>query len=166
MDYDKRKNRVENLPIYKKGEEIYQVTRKICDLIPEDNEHLQFVKGDMLADASLLTVKVAGAEGGDLYDLRMEAAAIIRKAARDLMVSNHSLEMFGFEEVEYFDIVRDLIEEYRLLFIEWVAGFDQWNYIIDRWGLFNPPGVGPFDKDPDDDIPFNPDDFFDDDDEA
>lgn len=27
-------------------------------------------------------------------------------------------------------------------------------YIIDRWGLFNPPGVGPFDKDPDDDIPF------------
>jgi hypothetical protein len=166
MDYNERQQRVEDLPIYKKGEEIYQVTRKICDLIPEDNERLQFVKGDMLLDASLLTVKVAGAEGGDLYDLRMEAAAIIRKAARDLMVSNHSLEMFGFEEVEYFDIVRDLIEEYRLLFIEWVVGFDQWNYIIDRWGLFNPPGVGPFDKNPDDDIPFNPDEFFGDDDDV
>jgi hypothetical protein len=160
MDNDERQDQVEELPIYKKGDEIYKLTRKICDLIPEDNEHLQFVKGDMLLNASLLTVKVAGAEGGDLYDLRMEAAAIIRKAARDLMVSNHSLEMFGFEEVEYFDMVRDLIEEYRLLFIDWVVGFDQWNYIIDRWGLFNPPGVGPFDKDPDDDIPFNPDDFF------
>jgi hypothetical protein len=160
MENDERRDRVEELPIYKKGDEIYKLTRKICDLIPEDNEHLQFVKGDMLLNASLLTVKVAGAEGGDLYDLRMEAAAIIRKAARDLMVSNHSLEMFGFEEVEYFDMVRDLIEEYRLLFIDWVVGFDQWNYIIDRWGLFNPPGVGPFDKDPDDDIPFNPDDFF------
>jgi hypothetical protein len=34
-----------------------------------------------------------------------------------------------------------------------VASFDKWDYIIDRWGLFNPPGVGPFDKDPDDDIP-------------
>jgi hypothetical protein len=165
MDYSERRQRVEDLPIYKKGEEIYKLTRKICNLIPEDNEHLQFVKGDMLLNASLLMVKVAGAEGGDLYDLRMEAAAIIRKAARDLMVSNHSLEMFGFEEVEYYDIVRDLIEEYRLLFIDWVAGFDQWNYIIDRWGLFNPPGVGPFDKDPDDDIPFNPEDFFGDDDE-
>ena len=163
MDYNERRNRVEELPIYKKGEEIYQVTRKICELIPDDNEHLQHVKGHILLDASLLTVKIAGAEGGDLYDLRMEAAAIIRKAARDLMVSNHSLKMFGFEEVEYFNIVRDLIEEYRLLFIDWVAGFDQWNYIIDRWGLFNPPGVGPFDKDPDDDIPFNPDDFFKDD---
>lgn len=160
MDYDERKDRVENLPIYKKGEEIFQVVNQIAELIPDDDDHLQHIKGQMLGDAMLLTVKIAGAEGGDLYDLRMESAAIIRKAARDLMVTNHSLEMFGFKEVEYFDIVRDLIEEYRLLFIEWVAGFDQWNYIIDRWGLFNPPGVGPFDKDPDDDIPFNPDDFF------
>jgi len=47
-----------------------------------------------------------------------------------------------------------LIEEYRLLFIDWVSKFDKWNYIIDRWGLFNPPGVTPFDKDVDDTIPF------------
>mgnify|MGYP001087815112 CR=1 FL=1 len=159
MDFDENDDAVESLPIYKKGEEIYKLVRQICDLIPEDNEHLQFVKAQMLSDSMQLTAKVASAEGADLYDIRMENAAIIRKAARELMISNHSLEMFGFEEVEYFDIVRDLIEEYRLLFIDWVAGFDQWNYIIDRWGLFNPPGVGPFDKDPDDDIPFNPDDF-------
>ncbi|WP_205627976.1 hypothetical protein [Salinivirga cyanobacteriivorans] len=89
----------------------------------------------------------------------MQNAALIRKAAMDLMIQNHSLEDFGFEYVEYFDIVRKLIEEYRLLFIDWVAGFDKWNYIIDRWGLFNPPGVGPHDQDPDDDIPFDPDDF-------
>ena len=150
----------ENLTIYKKGEEIYEVVSEICDLIPDDDEHLQFIKGQMPGDAMTISAKIAGAEGGDIYDLRMENAAIIRKAARDLMVTNHSLEMFGFEHFEYFDVVRDLIEEFRLLFIDWVAGFDQLNYIIDRWGLFNPPGVGPFDKDPDDDIPFNPDDFF------
>ena len=95
----------------------------------------------------MLTAKIASAEGGDLYDLRMENAAVIRKAARDLMVQNQSLEMFGFEHVEYYSIVSDLIEEYRLLFIDWVAGFDKSNYIVDRWGLFNPPGVGPFDED-------------------
>jgi len=149
----------EKLAIFKKGQEIFEVVHQICDLIPEDNDHLKFIKGQMLSDAAMLTVKIAGAEGGGLYDIRMECAAIIRKAARDLMVTNHSLEMFGFKEVEYFDIVRDLIDEYRLLFIDWVAGFDKWNYYIDRWGLFNPPGVGPFDKDPDDDIPFNRDDF-------
>lgn len=150
----------ENLPIYKKGQEIYKVVKEITDLIPEENEILQDIKMQMLSDAAMLTVKVAGAEGGDLYDIRMQNAAIIRKAANDLMVQNHSLEAFGFEYVEYFNIVRNLLEEFRLLFIDWVAGFDPWNYIIDRWGLFNPPGVGPHDKDPDDDIPFNPDEFF------
>jgi hypothetical protein len=157
--YNFRKH--EDLAIFKKAEEIFHVVHQISELIDDDDEHLSYVKGQMLGDAMLIPAKIAGAEGGDLYDLRMENAAIIRKAARDLMVTNHSLEMFGFKEVQYFDIVRELIEEFRLLFIDWVAGFDQFNYIIDRWGLFNPPGVGPFDKDPDDDIPFNPDDFFD-----
>lgn len=147
--------RPEKLPIYRKGREIFDIVSKIADLIPESNEYLMDIKGWMLSDAAQLTVKVAGAEAAGLYDLKMENAAIIRKAARDLMVQQHSLESFGFEYVEYWQMVRDLIEEYRMLFIDWVAGFDKWDYIIDRWGLFNPPGVGPFDKDPDDDIPFH-----------
>ncbi len=142
-----------SLPIYRKGIEIYDLVSKIADLIPDDNERLQHTKRFMIEDAMQLSVKVAGATGAGLYDLKMEAAAIIRKAARDLMVQNHSLAMFGFKEVQYFDMVRDLIEEYRLLFIDWVADFDEWDYIIDRWGLFNPPGVGPHDHDPDDDLP-------------
>jgi len=157
MHDNRRLNTTENLPIYKKGKEILDVILSICELFPEENEHLQFIKGQMIADAAMLTVKVAGSEAAELYDIKMEGAAIIRKAARDLMVQNHSLENFGFEHTEYYSIVRDLIEEYRLLFIDWVAGFDKWDYVIDRWGLFNPPGVGPFDKDPDDDIPFNSD---------
>ena len=153
-DYFENRTNVRDLPLFKKGEEIQYVVRLLAELMPEDNELLQSMKGEMLYDAGLLTVKIAGAEGVELYDLKMEAATFIRKAACDLKVMNHSWEDFGFENVEYFQIVRDLIEEYRLLFIDWVAGFDRWNYIIDRWGLFNPPGVTPFDKDVDDNIPF------------
>ena len=148
-----------NLPIFQKGKEIFDVVHKISELIPDDNKELQYTKSFMLEDAAQLTAKVVGAEAGGLYDLKMEAASIIRKAARELMVLNHSLEMFGFKETRYFEIVRELLEEYRLLFIDWVAGFDQWDYVIDRWGLFNPPGLSPFDKDPDDDIPFDPLDY-------
>lgn len=154
-DEDDDFRKYEKLPIFIKGREIFDLVKQITDLISEDNEILMDIKGNMLCDAGMLTVKIAGAEGGELYDIRMENAAIIRKAARDLMVSQHSLEAYGFEHIEYYKMVRELIEEYRLLFIDWVAGFDKWNYIIDRWGLFNPPGVGPFDKDPDEDIPFN-----------
>ena len=140
-------NEYEKLPLFLKGKEILDVITDILALIEDDNEHLDIIKQFILEDAYMLTAKIAGAEGGDLYDLRMENAAIIRKSARDLMVQNQSLEMFGFEHVEYYSIVSDLIEEYRLLFIDWVAGFDKSNYIVDRWGLFNPPGVGPFDED-------------------
>lgn len=147
-------SKVQNLAIFKKGREILDVVREITALFPEENEILNEIKAFMISDAAQLTVKVAGAEHGDLYDIKMEAATIIRKAAHDLMIQQHSLKMHGFQDVEYYKIIRNLIEEYRLLFIEWVAGFDKWNYVIDRWGLFNPPGVGPFDKDPDDDIPF------------
>lgn len=145
----------EKLPIFRKGQEIFDLVSKITELIPQNDEYLMEIKDWMLSDAAQLTIKIAGAEAGEFYDIKMENAAIIRKAARDLMIQQHSLKSFGFEYVEYYQMVKDLIEEYRLLFIDWVAGFDKWNYVIDRWGLFNPPGVGPFDKDPDDDIPFH-----------
>ncbi|WP_243345664.1 hypothetical protein [Parabacteroides sp. FAFU027] len=145
FDKENYRNNIDSHPLFQKGNEILEMVIQITDLIPETEDHLNTIKRIMLEDALMLTSKVAGAEGGDLYDLRMECAALIRKAARNLMVQNHTLEMFGFEHTEYFDIVRKLIEEYRLLFIDWVAGFDKWNYIVDDWGLFNPPGIGPFD---------------------
>jgi len=154
FEYDDH-TRIKQLPLYKKGKEIVELVRQIADLISDDDDHLKFVKEFMLEDAYMLTSKIANAEGGDLYAIRMENAVIIRKSARDLMLQNHSLEMFGFEYVEYYSMVRDLIEEYRLLFLDWVAGFDKWNYTVDNWGLFNPPGVGPFDIGPD----YDGDDF-------
>lgn len=153
-DDDERSSNPEDLLIFRKGKEIFDITSKIGELITdEDEDELQNIKKLMLEDAAMLTVKIAGAEGGDLYDIRMEAAAIIRKSARDLIVHCRSLEMFEFRDIHYLDLIREAVEEYRLLFIKWVSSFDPWNYVIDRWGLFNPPGVGPYDKDPDDDIP-------------
>ena len=73
----------ESLPIYRKGKEIFDMVYKIAALIPENNEYLMVVKSQMLCDAALLTVKIAGAEAAGLYDLKMENAAIIRKISRD-----------------------------------------------------------------------------------
>ena len=131
------------LPIYRKGQEIFEITAKIIDLIPEGDEILSHIKGLMMEDAALLTVKVSGAEAGDLYDIRMENAAIIRKAARDLSTHCTTLELYGFTETQYLILIREALEAYKFLFREWVQGFDPWNYILDDWGLFNPPGVTP-----------------------
>jgi hypothetical protein len=117
----------------------------------------------MMEDAMMIAAKISGAEAVDLYDIKMENAAIIRKCARELYVRAGSLRFEeDIKDKEYIELLPNEIEEFRLLFIDWVASFDQWNYIIDRWELFNPPGVSAHDKDPDDDIPFNPKDFFED----
>lgn len=129
--------------IYQKSEEIFKMVKTITNLIPEENEHLRVVKFQLLEDAMVIQAKLRVAFAVKLYDIKMENAAIIRKAARDLMVSYHSLKMFDFEDVKYYKLVRDLIEEFRLLFIEWVSDFNQKHFVTDTWGLFNPAGISP-----------------------
>ena len=95
-DYFENRTNVRDLPLFKKGEEIQYVVRLLAELMPEDNELLQSMKGDMLYNAGLLTIKVAGAEGAELYDLKMEAATFIRKAANDLKVYESFFGRFWF----------------------------------------------------------------------
>lgn len=162
-----KRDELHQFPLYQKAEQIYKITRGLVEIVPADNEFLQETTVRfMMENAMIIPAKIAGAQAVELYDLKMENATIIRKAARELYVQAGSLR---FEEAisdqDYIHLLRNEIEEFRLLFIDWVAGFDVWNYIKDNWGLFNPPGVSAHDKDPDDDIPFNPDDFLNFDDE-
>ncbi len=158
-----KRDELHQFSLYQKAEHIFKITQGLVEIVPIDNEFLQETTVVfMLENAMIIPAKIAGAQAVDLYDLKMENAAIIRKAARELYVQAGSLR---FEEdildKDYILLLRKEIDEFRLLFIDWVAGFDIWNYIKDDWGLFNPPGVNAHDKDPDEDIPFNPDDFFD-----
>lgn len=155
------------MPIFQKAEQILKLTEGLVHIVPSENEFLQETTVRfMLENAMIIPAKIAGAEGGDLYDLRMENAAIIRKAARELYVDAGSLRFEeGITDNDYIDLLRNTIDEFRFLFIDWVASFDVWNYIKDSWGLFNPPGVNAHDKDPNDDIPFDPNDFFESDDD-
>ena len=169
-DEHKSRDEVKNMPIYKKAWEIMELADKIAETakntdLLDISEAEQSMFEDNISylrqNAMIIPAKIAGAEAVDIYDLKMENATIIRKAARELLTDTTGMKMHGFRDHDYIQLLRDEIEEFRILFAEWVKTFDQWNYIIDRWGLFNPPGVNYDDHDPDDDIPFNPNDFFD-----
>ena len=60
------------MPMYRKAWDIVNIVDRIKDLIPEEKEMLLDIAQNMQADASLLTAKIAGAFGADLYDLKME----------------------------------------------------------------------------------------------
>lgn len=129
------------LPIYKKSQEIFDVLETITSLFPDDNDYLQSIKQNLLSDIMTIQAKICGAEAVKLYDIKMENATIIRKTARDIFVGGNTLEYFGFSDSKYYHLVRDLIEEFRILFIDWISGFNPKHYIVDNWGLFNPPGI-------------------------
>jgi hypothetical protein len=156
-----RREELEQFPLYQKAEQIFKITQGLVETIPAENDFLQETTARfMMEDAMIIPAKIAGAYAIELYDLKMENATIIRKAARDLYVQAGSLRFEAdIHDKDYIHLLRNEIDEFRLLFIDWVASFDVWNYIKDDWGLFNPPGVSAHDKDPDEDIPFNPDDF-------
>ena len=73
--------------------------------------------------------------------LKWKTLQLLENQQRNLMVCYHGLEMFGFEEAKYYLMVREKIEEFRLLFVDWVANFNPKHFITDHWGLFNPPGI-------------------------
>ncbi|WP_312418721.1 hypothetical protein [Epilithonimonas sp.] len=131
------------LPIYKKSQEIFNVLETITSLLPDDNDYLQTIKQNLLGDIMTIQAKICGAEAVKLYDIKMENATIIRKAARDIFVGGNTLEYFGFSDSKYYNLVRNLIEEFRFLFIDWISSFNSNHYIVDNWGLFNPPGISP-----------------------
>jgi len=162
-----------DFPVFKKAEAICDIVMRIEQIDVEEEEDLDEFERNAIAEhidymvenASIIPAKIAGAVSADLYDLQMENAVIIRMSARELLTDSTGLVSLGFKDVDYLQILRAEVEEFRVLFAEWVKTFDPDNYSIDRWGLFNPPGVNYDDHDPDDDIPFDPSDFFKDDDD-
>lgn len=159
---EKRFNAWERLPLFRKAEELRTLVEHLVKAIEKtDIEVKENIQIEMITDnlqfmrknAMLIPAKIAGASSDEMpYDIRMENATLIRKAAKELSTDLVFLEMNGYKDVEYLNLLRNEINEFRILFAEWVKTFDIWNYHIDRWGLFNPPGINYDDHDPDDDL--------------
>lgn len=130
---------IEKLPIFKKAKELHRMIDGLTVTFSEDNEYIQSTKHIMIEDVLIITAKIVGAEAGDEYSIRMQNAAIIRYHAMNLYVTVGSLHIHeAFKDHEYVKVIRQEINKFRLLFIEWVNGFDQTNYFWDEWELFNP----------------------------
>jgi hypothetical protein len=139
-NYDK----TQQLPIYQKAELLFQLVESLAASLPEDNELLQSMKEIMRADAMMLPSKIAGAEAGNIYSIQMQNAAIIRYHAMSLYTQVGGLRMYEDTiDKKFIQHIRTEIENFRLLFIDWVQAFDTSDYIWDEWELFNPKGAIP-----------------------
>ena len=128
-------------PLYKKAEEIDRTLNSISALIPENKVMLLFINGLIGKASHRITHNLIRAEESKRYDTKMFCAGLVRSGCIDVIGLGNELIKRGFRDGKYFTIVERQVEEFRLLFLNWVAGFDQKVFVTDRWGLFNPPGI-------------------------
>ena len=137
-------------PLYKKALYISELMEQFSDFvlkgavdIQDDNIRDTWIRlaHSLREMSSKMVDKVISGVEEDLYDAQMEFATFIRYYSNAMMAHFTSLEIHGFKDTEYLDLFRNEIDEFRLLFVAWVDTFNQWSYVVDKWGLFNPPGV-------------------------
>lgn len=130
----KRLDKYRELPIFQKSEEILELAEVIAEVLKEDSkkEHLA---SEILSNAIVMQVKIAGAEGGGLYSLKMQNAVVIKIAAQDMLNAVIFSAMVNLNEEDYVKLMRDKVEEFRLEFLNWIRGFDKSYDIPDNWGI-------------------------------
>jgi hypothetical protein len=126
----------EKLPVFIKAREIGEITRTIVETIDSEKD-LFNLKEFMLTNAYILGAKIAAAEGGDLYSIRMENAVLIKIAARELLTQTTMCKHERLCNQQYLHLLRDEIENFRQLYLAWIQTFDKSNDIEDGWSPTN-----------------------------
>jgi len=130
----RRLEKYEKLPVYKKAKELMDLAKIIGDALKED-EMKEHLAAQMFTNAAIVQAKIAGAEGGGLYSLRMQNAVLIKLAVQDMFNAVSFASMVEINEEDYVDLMRDKVEEFRLVFNDWIRGFDKTYDILDNWAI-------------------------------
>lgn len=137
MEFRDRSSFTRNLPVFKKAEEILQIVHTLKEIIDPEKEQFPIVEL-MWSNAILIPAKIMGAEGGDLYSIRIDNAVLIKLAAVEIKGYALLLKVEGLCDENYVTLLRNTIDEFRVDFLDWVAGFDKENDIQDAWNFLIP----------------------------
>ena len=134
FDPKSMRDQIYSHPLMKKAIEIVSLTHALVGSLDEARKELY--GGMMMEDASAMSAKFAGAEAVDSYILKMENATIMKVHARHLHSMTYQLAMEETHAEEHLNLLREAIEEFKILFVAWVKGFDTAERYDDGWGLF------------------------------
>ena len=119
--------------LYNQARAVYKYAALFCETLK--GEMAELTSNLIMQNALMLCPKIVGAEGADMYILRMENASIIRTNCREMETQVKAAVMFEICTPEYTEIVLAEIEKFRLLFVIWVKHFEKDDF-TDEWGLY------------------------------
>ena len=127
--------------LYLKWREVFGLVLAFTENLaddPEENKpetHEHSTQRLIYENAMIIAPKIRSASMVDMYILQMENASIIRTNARQLMEQVSFAVLMGFAEESYKEVIEDAMNEFRLLFKDWIATFQK-DEFDDEWGLF------------------------------
>ena len=134
FDPQSLKGQIHSHPLMKKAQEIVFLTHALVGSLDEARKELY--GGMMMEDATLIGAKFSSAEGVSDYLLKMENATIMKVHARHLYSITFQLAMQETHAEEHLQLLRAAIDEFRILFVDWVKSFNSADRYDDGWGLF------------------------------
>lgn len=135
-EFDSRREleKIYKHPLMIKAKEIIGLTRALVGSLDEARRELY--GGLMMEDATLMSAKFAGAESIQDFVLKMEKAVSMKVHAKNLNSMTYQLALEETHAEEHLELLRQAIEEYRKLFVEWIKCFDRTEKFDDGWGIF------------------------------
>ncbi|MGM0944140.1 MAG: hypothetical protein ACQEW9_03090 [Bacteroidota bacterium] len=134
FDYHKDQERVYKHPLMKKARDIVGLTKALVGSLDEARRELYGTL--MLEDSLSLTAKFSAAENSSDYVIKMEKAMLIKIHAKSLFSITYQLALEETHAEEHLQLLREAIEEYRKLFLDWIKEFDSKDRTDDGWGIF------------------------------
>ncbi|MEE1946177.1 hypothetical protein VRU48_13725 [Pedobacter sp. KR3-3] len=119
--------------LYNQARQVYKYAVVFCETLK--GEMADMTKSLIMQNAMMLCPKIMGAEGGDIYVLRMENASIIRTNARELETQVKASYLYENCSKSDRDVVVAEIDKFRELFKIWVQHFEKDDF-EDDWGLY------------------------------
>lgn len=127
--------------LYEQWREVYRLVMTFAAVLAEDPDsdtpasEEQWTKRLIHENAMIVAPKIISASHTSLYVLQMENAALIRFNCRQLMEQVNYAALTGQADAAYVDVIEEAMEQFRLLFRDWIATFRRDEY-EDEWGLF------------------------------
>lgn len=140
-EVDNAPTRAAGKTLYEQWREVYRLVMTFAAVLAEDPEsdtpasEEQWTKRLIHENAMIVAPKIISASHTSLYVLQMENAALIRFNCRQLMEQVSYAALTGQADAAYVDVIEEAMEQFRLLFRDWIATFRRDEY-EDEWGLF------------------------------
>lgn len=126
--------RVQSLPIIQKASLLSDTILSFTESLGSTSAENQYKQ--ILLDASYdICNKIVVAENSRFFNDKMEQALLVKIAVKKVLNQLDGLEVLGLCDLNYAQLIKNEIEQFRQLFNSWVNTFDKNTRLSDGWDL-------------------------------